>query len=73
MEPEGPTPDQIRAKIDSMPPDQQIEMIQNSPMTKDEKAQRIKGIQDKFHLSADAASANPGVPVQGIPPADGSR
>ncbi len=50
MQPEGPTSDQIKAKMAAMPPEKQIELIQNSPMKPDEKATKIAEIKQKFGI-----------------------
>ena len=54
MEPEGPSPDQIKAKMAAMPIDQQIALIKNSPMPKAEKAQKIAELQAKGTSTAPA-------------------
>ena len=66
MEPTGPTPDQIRAKIDAMPPEKQIDLIEHSPMSRPEKDKRLAEIRQKFNLPAPAAQAAPTLPP-GVP------
>jgi hypothetical protein len=56
MEPEGPTPDQIRAKLATLPPNEQIAMLQHSPMPKAEQEQKIEEIRTKYGLPAPASS-----------------
>lgn len=67
MEPAGPTPEEIQAKIATLPPDQQISMIQHSPMPKADQEKRIQEIRDKYNLPAPAGAA-PAGPDQGRPP-----
>ena len=64
MEPAGPTPDQIRAKIDAMPPQKQIDLIEHSPMNKVDKENRIAQIRQKFNLPPSAGAE----PVKSGPP-----
>jgi hypothetical protein len=64
MEPQGPSPSEIQAKIAAMPPEQQISLIQNSPMPKAVKDQRIQEIRTKFNLPATTGSASTQNPSQ---------
>jgi len=48
--PEGPSPSEIQKKIASFPPEKQIEMYKNSPMSPDQKAAKIAEIKAKYGL-----------------------
>ena len=50
MQPEGSSVDQIKAKEAAMPPEQQISMIQNSPMPADQKAAKIAELKTKYNI-----------------------
>jgi hypothetical protein len=50
MQPTGSTVDQIKAKEAAMPPDQQISMIEHSPIPPAEKAKKIAEIKAKAGL-----------------------
>jgi hypothetical protein len=64
MQPEGPSPDQIRANMSKMPPDEQIKLIQHSPMPKEQQQQEIAKIRAQFHLP-DPGNAPDTTPGQG--------
>ena len=57
--PSGGDTKQVEANFAALPPEQQIQTIQLSPASPEKKAELIKAIQDKYHISAGAA------PVQG--------
>lgn len=65
MAPEGPSPDQFKRQIGEMPPDKQIQFIQNSPMSASQKQQQIAAIQQKYGISASSAQAPPSAPIPG--------
>ena len=50
MQPEGPNPDEVKAKEASLPPEQQIAMIKNAPMPADQKAAKIAEVKAKYGL-----------------------
>jgi len=50
MQPEGPSADDLKKKEAAMPPDQQIAMIQNSPMPKAQKDQKIAELKAKYNI-----------------------
>jgi hypothetical protein len=56
MQPSGPSPDEVRAKIATMPPEKQIEMVQNSPMPPAAKAAKIAELESKYGIKASAPS-----------------
>lgn len=62
MAPKGPDLEEVKQKEASLPPQQQIDLVRSSPMTATDKAKRIKEIEDKYNVKADAAPQNPGNP-----------
>jgi hypothetical protein len=50
MQPEGPSVAEIKNKEAALPPDQQITMIQNSPMPKAQKDQKIAELKKKYNI-----------------------
>ncbi|MHB8637081.1 MAG: hypothetical protein ACYC96_11490 [Fimbriimonadaceae bacterium] len=61
----GPSEAQIKQNENALPPDQQIKLIQSSPMPAAEKAKRIKAIEDKYGVKAGAPANTPGTPAPG--------
>ena len=57
----GPDPAEIEQRKNSLPPDQQIKLLQTSPMPAVEKAQKIKEIEDKYGVKAGAPPNTPGI------------
>lgn len=57
------SPEQTRAALDQATPQQQIDWINRSPMPPDEKARRIKEIEDKHGVKAGGVSGAAGAPV----------
>jgi len=50
MQPEGPNVEALKKKEDSLPPDQQISMIEHAPMPEAQKAQKIAEIKTKYNI-----------------------
>jgi hypothetical protein len=57
------SPEQTRAALDQATPEQQIDWINRSPMPPEEKARRIKEIEEKYGVKASAVSGASGAPV----------
>ncbi len=57
MAPTGPSVSEIQSTIAKKPIAEQIKLIQNSPMPAEEKAKRIKELQEKNGGSADTPLA----------------
>jgi hypothetical protein len=58
--PSGMSEDDAKDWINSQPPEEQIKMIQTSPMSPADKEKRIKEIRGKHGLSEDAAAPDTG-------------
>ncbi len=50
--------DELMQAVNKATPEQQIDWYRRSPFPADVKAAKIKEIQDKYHLSPDAAGGN---------------
>ena len=65
MAPKGPDEAEVKKLEAAMPPQQQIQMIRNSPMPGPEKQKRIADIEQKYNIKADAPTSTPGRPASG--------
>lgn len=62
MAPRGPDAAEVKKELNELPPQKQIQYWQTSPAPANVKAEKIKEIEDKYHVTADQAPANPGRP-----------
>jgi len=60
---QGPDEAQVKQREAALPPDKQIELLKSAPMPADEKAKKIKEIQDKYGLSSDGTPVGKGGPT----------